>query len=635
MPDRDDDIVAAASRLDGQPSSQILAQVYENSPIGIALTSPTGILQHPNRAFADMLGFTREELHVKNFADLTHPEDLAASQALVRDLLAGTHDKMRLEKRYLHKDGHPVWVDLTTFLLRDAAGEPLHFVTHVVDISERKNAQRRFEHMFEQSAEGVFLANSAGAYIDANPAALQMMGMTRDELLAVRIPDVVHPEDLQRAPLRSDLLRSGVRLLTTRRMRRKDGSYFYAEIASQAQADGTMIGLVRDVSERMDAERQLQETLQRLSLAQDVAGIGVWELHPATGKVVWDDRMFALFGVTPRYPGGARAVWDERIHPDDRARHEEEVSGCVQVGAELHTEFRVICPDGTVRHLESHARTVYDNDGKASRLVGLNFDVTERRRAEQELRRHRDNLDDLVRERTVELDRSNRELEEFAFVASHDLKEPLRKIQAFGDILTTEYASALPAEGRDYLERMTRTTARLRQMIDSLLALSRVTTRGRPFAMVNCDEIAEQVLSDLGVQIEDSHAEVKLGQLPRVWGDPGQVQQLFQNLISNALKFSRKTVHPLVLVQGNAVGGRARISVTDNGIGVQPVHRERIFGMFQRLNHTSDYDGSGIGLAICRKIAERHGGSIQVADGLDGGVQFTVDLPEFNPDLPP
>lgn len=253
-------------------------------------------------------------------------------------------------------------------------------------------------------------------------------------------------------------------------------------------------------------------------------------------------------------------------------------------------------------------------------------DVSEQRRYEEALERH-----------ARELERSNRELEQFAFVASHDLQEPLRKIRSFGDRLVSRYRDELDERGRDYLERMHGAADRMAALIQDLLAFSRVTTRANPPEPTDLSVSAREALSDLEQRIRETDGEVRIGELPTVDVDPVQMRQLFQNLVGNALKYHREDVAPRVEITGKVVDGSgndengrrtvAEIRVRDNGVGFDEKYAERIFGVFERLHGRGASEGTGIGLAICRKIAERHGGTITAASSPGEGSTFTIVLP--------
>jgi signal transduction histidine kinase len=234
----------------------------------------------------------------------------------------------------------------------------------------------------------------------------------------------------------------------------------------------------------------------------------------------------------------------------------------------------------------------------------------------------------------TELARSNRELEDFAFVASHDLQEPLRKIIAFGERLVTREGGALSEEGHDFVGRMRGAAARMQDLIDDLLAYSRVTTRARPFGPVPLDEVLEEVVTDLEMRIEGTGARVEVGPLPTIGADRVQMRQLFQNLLSNALKFHRPEVPPEIRVvgevfdaEGNGTGRRCRIEIRDNGIGFDEKYLDRLFKPFHRLHGRGSYEGTGIGLAICKKIADRHGWTLTAESSPGAGATFIAVLP--------
>jgi signal transduction histidine kinase len=229
--------------------------------------------------------------------------------------------------------------------------------------------------------------------------------------------------------------------------------------------------------------------------------------------------------------------------------------------------------------------------------------------------------------RARELARSNAELDQFASIASHDLKEPLRKVRTFTQQLAAMESDNLSDKSRDYIGRAGQAAERMQQLIDDLLKYSRVSTHGRPFAPVDLDQLTHGVLVDLELEVSRAQATVRVGNLPTINADALQMRQLLQNLISNALKFRRDGVASEVTIDGSTTDGVAQIVVRDNGIGFEPAYNGRIFRIFERLHGRGRYPGTGIGLALCRKIAERHGGTV-TAEGLLGvGASFTVMLP--------
>ena len=229
--------------------------------------------------------------------------------------------------------------------------------------------------------------------------------------------------------------------------------------------------------------------------------------------------------------------------------------------------------------------------------------------------------------RAAELARSNEELDQFASIASHDLQEPLRKVRTFTQQLATMEHDNVSEKGREYLQRANAAAERMQRLIEDLLKFSRVSTQGRPFTQVDLGAVARDVLSDLETQVSDAGAVVRIGRLPVIEADSLQMQQLLQNLISNAIKFRKEGVAPEIDVAGGIDGPSARITVRDNGIGFEPRYNLRIFRVFERLHGRNEYAGTGIGLALCRKIADRHGGTIEAHSEPGVGSTFTVTLP--------
>jgi signal transduction histidine kinase len=247
------------------------------------------------------------------------------------------------------------------------------------------------------------------------------------------------------------------------------------------------------------------------------------------------------------------------------------------------------------------------------------------------LNRELGDTNDALERRAAELARSNSELEQFASIASHDLQEPLRKVRTFTEQIATGEADNLSDKGKDYLQRANTAAERMQRLIEDLLKFSRVATHGRPFAPVELAPLVAEVVDDLDAQVHESGAQIHVGELPTINGDAPQLRQMMQNLLSNALKFRREGVPPEVFVEATVGGGIAQVTVRDNGIGFEPQYSRRIFRVFERLHGRNAYPGTGIGLALCRKIAERHGGTI-TADGVPGeGSTFTVTLPVDQP----
>lgn len=377
-----------------------------------------------------------------------------------------------------------------------------------------------------------------------------------------------------------------------------------------------VLGIARDISQRKQAEEALRESKNMLSNVLNTIPVRVfWK--DLNGIFLGCNRLFAQ-DVGKNNPEEIIGVDDyslssveqaELYRNDDRYIVENDLS-------KINYEEPQTTADGTLAWLNTSKIPLRNSNGEMIGVLGTYEYITERKRAEQ-----------LLGAYTAELERSNRELQEFAFVASHDLQEPLRKIQTFGDRLQEKYSPVLDERGQDYLNRMQSAAVRMQTLIVDLLSFSRVRTHGQPFSKVDLHQIIMQVLQDLEIRIAEAKAEIIVEDLPEIEADALQMKQLFQNLLGNALKFRRPDVALKIDVRSRVVESLCEISVVDNGIGFDEKHADRIFIVFERLHGRDTYPGTGIGLAICRRIAERHGGHIRAKSKPGEGTSFIVELP--------
>ncbi|HVH11640.1 MAG TPA: PAS domain S-box protein, partial [Longimicrobium sp.] len=377
---------------------------------------------------------------------------------------------------------------------------------------------------------------------------------------------------------------------------------------------------------RTRAQRALEAGERRFRAAMEYAPIGM-AIVGLDGR--WLEANRALCRLTGYTEDELRAIDFQRItHPDDLYADLSQVERLLAGEAEWYEmEKRYIRRDGTVVWILLTASLVRDGESRALYFVAQIQDITERLGAQAQLAAY-----------ARELERSNRELADFAYVASHDLQEPLRKIQAFGDLLAERSGPALDATGRDSLERMQGAARRMSDLVRALLDYSRVGTRPAPFTPVDLAQAARDAESDLAVRLHSTGGRVEIGALPEVEADGMMMRQLLLNLVGNAVKFHRPDVPPVVRVEGRILGadeappgdgveGWAEVVVRDNGIGFEPRFAERIFAPFQRLHGRGEFDGTGMGLAICRRIAERHGGTLEARGEPGAGSTFILRLP--------
>jgi PAS domain S-box-containing protein len=286
------------------------------------------------------------------------------------------------------------------------------------------------------------------------------------------------------------------------------------------------------------------------------------------------------------------------VYADDRESVRANAAGMLKGERSLGYEFRMVTKRAEIRWVMEMVSPVYYRGQRAA--LGSVSDVTGRKQAEE-----------MLKQTTAEMQRSNTDLAQFAYVISHDLQEPLRMVSSYTQLLAKRYHGRLDADADDFIDYAVDGARRMETLLHDLLEYSRVGTRGKPSSLVSCSDVVEQAMVNLKVAIEESRASVVCDPLPTVMADEGQLVRLFQNLIANAIKFRREEP-PSVHISAKARYGVAVISVMDNGIGIDPQHYESIFEIFRRLHTREEYPGTGMGLAICKKIAERHGGRISV-----------------------
>lgn len=302
------------------------------------------------------------------------------------------------------------------------------------------------------------------------------------------------------------------------------------------------------------------------------------------------------------------------VLPEDRDAVRENAIKMLKGGCSLGYEFRVVNKQAKIKWVMETVVPVYYRRKRAT--LGSLIDVTERKQMEERLQ-----------QMTAEMQRSNTELEQFAYVISHDLQEPLRMVSSYTQLLAKRYGKKLDTDADEFIGYAVDGAKRMQTLLHDLLEYSRVGTRGKPFGLVNCEHVVEQAMANLKIAIEECSASVSYDTLPTVMGDEGQLVRLFQNLIGNAIKFRREET-PQVYISALRRNNIITFTVKDNGIGIDPQHSQSIFEIFRRLHTREEYPGTGMGLAICKKIVERHGGhiSVQSQPGQGSTFYFSVDM---------
>ncbi|TDQ09635.1 sensor histidine kinase [Pedobacter metabolipauper] len=391
-----------------------------------------------------------------------------------------------------------------------------------------------------------------------------------------------------------------------------------------------IVGTLQDITELKEAVLKLKINESLFREAEIVSHSGSWEWIEGKEFVLCSDEMYNLHGYLPHSVFINLSFYKKLIHKDDVQKVMDEISVAYQNKAKFKINYRIVWPSGEIRHVLSTAEYKKISLNENYAYIGNTQDVTQLREAQV-----------LLEEKMVELKRSNQDLEQFAYIASHDLQEPLRKIQSFGNRLNDKFSEVLTEEGLDYLGRMRNAASRMRILIDDLLNFSKAARDQKNYLRLNMASVIEKSIRILDHSIETSKAEIELDANLEIEGIETQLVQLFQNLISNSMKFTKPGQRPHIEITAQTRSGAeikmegidqeqhyAVIEVRDKGIGFDEENAEKIFDIFYRLHARTAYDGTGIGLAICRRIAENHFGFIYANSDPGKGASFTLVLPQ-------
>jgi PAS domain S-box-containing protein len=546
--------------------------------------------------------------------------------------IAKTGNPLRFEEHSAAQGSR--WFNLYAFRV----GKPEENRVAVVftDITERKRSEEalsqseaRFRTLADAIPQVIWTNDENGKSDYFNQRWYEYTGLTFEQSYEVGWEAIVHPDD---APAAKEAWRNsqlaGNIFETEFRLRNKEGiySWFIGRNVPLKDHEGKItgwFGSATDIEKLKHAEELLQSTSDRLHIALEAGQLGSYEYDFKTKQISGTAQLREVLGFT----AAETLTFDgfmSLVLPDER--HKLELAGIQAI--KEHTvftiEFRIQSKTGGVRWIKSSGRCMYNEKNEPQKLVGITLDITEQKLFTEELTR-------LVNERTIELQRSNEDLRQFAHVASHDLKEPIRKIKTFNNKLKDEFGELLHEKAKLYLNKIDTSTDRIFSMIEGILTYSMVGKADKSIALVNLNWIIDEIKSELEVLILNKKATITSTELPTITGKPILLLQLFYNLVLNSLKFVREDVPAQINISSEIIKHEnadfVKITISDNGIGFDPEFEETIFQPFSRLNSLNEYEGTGLGLALCKKITERHGGQISARGELNKGAVFTLLLP--------
>jgi two-component system sensor histidine kinase/response regulator len=377
-----------------------------------------------------------------------------------------------------------------------------------------------------------------------------------------------------------------------------------------------------------ESEARVRRSEGRLQLATKAAQLGIWDWDVEKNELVWDDAMYEQYGIDRQSFGGAYEAWSRCVVPEDFDQANADVQAALRGEREFSSEFRIAWPDGSIRYVKGMAQTIRDKDGRPRRMVGINYDITEQKRAAVAIMELNAALECRVAERTAQLEAANKELAAFSYSVSHDLKAPLRGIAGYSHLLEGSAAERLSEEGRLFLRNIRQGVAQMQALIDDLLAYARMERRTLGNETLDLAACIEAVTRGYASDIAERGIKLR-SELPplAVRADREGLFIVLRNLVDNAFKFSREARPPTVELGAREAAGGVVVWVRDNGIGFDMRYHERIFEMFSRLQRAEEYSGTGVGLALVRKAVQRMGGRVWAESTLGQGATFFVELP--------
>jgi PAS domain S-box-containing protein len=569
------------------------------------------------------------------FFNIIHPDDREQARKTIQEAIdpanGGIYDN---EYRTIGAtDGQVRWLHSKGKTSFDEANKPVRFTGVIRDITKEKLAEEkikesdeRFRSTFENAAVGIAHVGLNGAWLKVNNRLCEIIEYTQEELLAQTFQEITHPNDLNAdLQLVNDLLQGKINTYSMeKRYIKKDGSSVWTNltVSLAKKRDGNpdyFIAVIQDISEQKRAEEYLKQSEEQFrTLADNIQNLA-W-MADSKGSIFWyNQRWYDYTGVSATQM--QHASWDSLHHP----HHFDKVNQLIKNFFERKEPFELTFPlrrfDGAWRWFLTRVHPIKNANGEVLRWVGTSTDIDEQKSVEE-------SLENLVAERTRELKRSNEDLQQFAHVASHDFKEPVRKIRTFSSRLSGEFGELLPENGKKYLYKIEDAAVRIYEMIDAILLYSSYDENDKLNDQVDLTKLLHQITTDLEIAINEKHATVVIDEMPVVQGSLIQMYQLFSNLISNSLKFSKKNEPPVIRLSSRQQDtDYIEILLQDNGIGFSASQAEIIFKAFARLHSKSEFQGTGLGLALCQRIVERHGGEIY-AQGEEGvGALFVIRFP--------
>jgi|GEM_PF-3066865 len=637
-------------------SEEKFRAAFDQAAVGISVASPKGQFLAVNRAYPEIFGYSEEEIKGKTISDLSHPDEIEGDREIMKHLLSGKTQVAAREKRYIHKSGRVIWGRVFGTIVYDSNKLPKYFIGVLEDITDRrvvdtalKEKEERLRLVVDAGKIGTWDVDVSTATHHWDQRCREMFGMTESDYADYSVfLDRIHPDDRLKVDEanRNALngLNDGEYTIDYRTIGLHDNKVRWVRAKGCTYKDekGTICrftGAVMDITEEKEKEEKLRMQEERFRLLATSIPQIVWTTDKDGTVDYISDTWQSYTGHTPTY---IKASFRQLIHPDDLPRVNEELDACVKNGSVYTGDYRLRnINTGQYRWFSATIAPVKDDYNQIIKWVGSATEVHDKK--ENEIA-----LENKVAERTIELteintrlEKSNRELEQYAYVTSHDLKEPLRKIQVYIDLVTSKNPT-LPADVTGHLNKVKHAALRMSGLIEELLNYSRLTNQTDAFTDVDLNTTVASILIDMEEALKENQIVVSIAELPTLKAVPIQMHHLFLNLFSNAAKFSKRNCANRIIITCTELPEEElltyqtldkkeryhKIVFEDEGIGFANEYKEKIFAIFRRLGDQKGVGGHGIGLALCRKIVDNHNGIIEATGEEGKGAHFTVILPQ-------
>ncbi|MEI6091391.1 MAG: PAS domain S-box protein [bacterium] len=636
-------------------SEQKFRNFFDNSVVGKSITGLDGTLS-TNKAFRDILGYSEEDLTAIKWLELTHPADIEKNELIINSILAGEKPSMRWEKRYIHKNGNIVWVDLSTFLQRNSKGKPQYFITTIQDITERKKAEEALMQIERTKTELLEKLNDAqhmamiGSWewnLQTNQVwwsdeTYRIFGVTPADFVPgfEENGQFIHPDDLNSyRKTFEQSFKSGEPLDYQYRLVTRNGEFKSCHAKGKIIYDDSgkqisFIGTIMDITEQKQAETALRESEERYRSLLTHLEAGVVVHRPDTSIFMNNHRASVLLGLSEDQMKGKLAIdpqW-KFIHldksqlmleeyPVNRIKDTKKPINNLTLGVIRNSVNDVVW-------LLVNGFPFLNTNGEIREILVSFIDITERIKAEQEILLLNSELEHRVIQRTEQLEIANKELEAFTYSVSHDLRAPLRHINGYVDLLLRRYHEALPEKGQHYLDTIASSANQMGTLIDDLLDFSKTGRQELHHTELNMNTVLEEALELIKTSIKNRNIEWVIADLPSVIGDHPMMRLVWTNLLSNAVKFTRPREKAVIEINSYIENNEIVFLVQDNGVGFDMQYSNKLFGVFQRLHPVEDFEGTGIGLANVRRIIIKHDGRTWADSKLGKGATFYFTIPK-------